>query len=63
MKTRSKFDATDRTTLESRLKDRAGKVYGKMRNGMVIRLDPLKPWNNKSQMKRHKRARRILATL
>lgn len=40
---------SDKNTVAERIKDRAGKIYGKMLDGSIRRLEPLRPWRGKSE--------------
>ncbi len=44
-----RHDHADKNTISEKIKDRAGKIYAKMVDGSIRRLDPLKPWRGKSE--------------
>lgn len=55
---RVKFTYTDRNTIVEKFRDKAGRVYGKMVDGSLRRLSPLKPWRNKSERRQVLKDRR-----
>lgn len=48
-----------KSTITRKLRDRAGKIYGKTETGQIIRLTPLKPWRGKSQRRQVIKQRRL----
>ena len=53
--------AADKTTISEKIKDRAGKIYAKMLDGSIHRLNPLKPWRGKSERRQVIKERRMVA--
>jgi len=49
----------DKTTISEKIKDRVGKLYAKMLDGSIRRLDPLKPWHGKSERRQVLKQRRL----
>ena len=55
---KTKFNHADRNAPIGRIKDRAGQIYGRMRDGSIRRLSPLKPFKGKSERRAVVKARR-----
>jgi hypothetical protein len=47
-------------TRTERFKSQDGRVYIRDERGVIHRVDPIKPWSNKAEHKRHKKQRREL---